>query len=160
VDRVEFSIVTKRVEWLKAAGTDNAKRVLLKYLADGKVPARMPRSKCRVCKMPLTWGSRTYHFDHKDNNSANTSQRNCFVVCRNDHGKATKIRWVREYEPFFGSVVGYRPQKLKVGYKKPTKKTARAPVKKAIKKPAGKTAKKPARKTARKPVKKTARKRR
>jgi hypothetical protein len=125
MDRIEFSIVTKRVEWLKAAGTDNAKKVLLKYLADGKVPARMPRSRCRVCKIPLTWGSRTYHFDHKDNNSANTSQKNCFLVCRNCHGKATKIRVVREYDPWFGSVIGYRTQKLKVGYKKTAKKLAK-----------------------------------
>ena len=125
MDRIEFSIVTKRVEWLKAAGTDNAKRVLLKYLADGKVPAKIPRSKCRVCKTPLTWGSGTYNFDHKDNNSANTSQKNCFLVCRNCHGKATKIRVVREREPWFGSVIGYRTQKLKVGYKKTARKPAR-----------------------------------
>jgi hypothetical protein len=138
MDRIEFSIVTKRVEWLKAAGTDNAKRVLLKYLADGKVPGKMPRSKCRVCKIPLIWGSGTYHFDHKDNNSANTSQKNCFLVCRNCHGRATKTRVVRQREPWFGSVVGYRTQKLKVGYKK------------AAKKPASKTVRKPARKTTRK----------
>jgi hypothetical protein len=125
MDRIEFSIVTKRIEWLKAAGTDNAKRVLLKYAGDGKVPAKMPRSKCRVCKIPLTWGSGTYNFDHKDNNSANTSQKNCFLVCRNCHGKATKIRVVREREPWFGSVIGYRTQKLKVGYKKTTKKPAK-----------------------------------
>jgi hypothetical protein len=125
MDRREFSIVTKRIEWLKAAGTDNSKKVLLKYAGDGKVPARMPRSRCRVCKTPLTWGSGTYNFDHKDNNSANTSQKNCFLVCRNDHGKATRIRVVGEYEPWFGSVVGYRTQKLKVGYKKTAKKPAR-----------------------------------
>ena len=125
MDRIAFSIVTKRVEWLKGAGTDNAKKVLLKYLADDKVPARMPRSRCRVCKTTLSWGSGTYNFDHKDNNSANASQRNCFLVCRNDHGKATKIRVVREREPWFGSVIGYRTQKLKVGYKKTTKKPAR-----------------------------------
>jgi len=146
MDRIEFSIKTKRTEWLKAAGTDNARKALLKYLADGKVPAKMPLSKCRVCKIPLTWGSGTYHFDHKDNNSANISQKNCFLVCRNDHGKATKIRVAREREPWFGSVVGYRIQRLKVGYKKTAKKSTR----KTGKKPAGKTAKKPARKTARK----------
>jgi len=147
MDRIEFSIVTKRVEWLKAAGTDTAKKVLLKYAGDGKVPVRMPRSRCRVCKTPLTWGSGTYNFDHKDNNSANTSQKNCFLVCRNDHGKATKIRVVREYEPWFGSVVGYRTQKLKVGYKKTAKKPAR---KTTTRKPTSRTAKKPTRKTARK----------
>jgi len=144
--RIEFSIVTKRVEWLKAAGTANANRVLLKYLADGKVPAKMPRSKCRVCKIPLTWGSGTYNFDHKDNNSANTSQKNCFLVCRNDHGKATRTRVVREYDPWFGSVIGYRTQKLKIGYKKAAKKPAR---KTTIRKPTSRTAKKPVRKTAR-----------
>jgi len=136
MDRIEFSVVTKRAEWLKAAGTDNAKRVLLKYAGDGKVPARMPRSKCRVCKIPLTWGSGTYNFDHKDNNSANISQKNCFLVCRNCHGKATKIRVVREREPWFGSVVGYRIQKLKVGYKK----TAKKPTRITLKKPARKAA--------------------
>jgi len=146
MDRIEFSIVTRRVEWLKAAGTDNAKRVLLRYLADGKVPAKMPRSKCRVCRIPLTWGSGTYNFDHKDNNSANISQKNCFLVCRNCHGKATKIRVVREREPWFGSVVGYRIQKLKVGYKK----TAKKPARKTAKKPPSKTARKPARKSTRK----------
>jgi hypothetical protein len=125
MDRIEFSIVTKRVEWLKAAGTDTAKRVLQQYAADRKVPARMPRSRCRVCKTTLTWGSGTYNFDHKDNNSANISQKNCFLVCRNCHGKATKIRVVREREPWFGSVIGYRTQKLKVGYKKAAKKPAR-----------------------------------
>ena len=144
MDRVEFRIVTKRVEWLKAAGTDNAKRVLLKYLADGKVPARMPRSRCRVCKAPLTWGSGTYNFDHKDNNSANTSQKNCFLVCRNCHGHATKTKMIRERHPWTGEVIGYRPIKLKVGYKRT----------------AGKLAGKPANKTARKPVRKTARRRR
>jgi len=140
MDRREFSVVTKRIEWLKAAGTDNAKKVLLKYAGDGKVPARMPRSRCRVCKTALSWGSGTYNFDHKDNNSANTSQKNCFLVCRNCHGRATKTRIVREREPWFGSVVGYRTQKLKVGYKKPIKKPARKPVKKTVKKPARKTA--------------------
>jgi hypothetical protein len=47
--RREFSIVTKRIEWLGAAGTGSAKRVLEKYIKDGKLPPRMPRSKCRVC---------------------------------------------------------------------------------------------------------------
>lgn len=140
MDRTEFSIVTKRVEWLKAAGTDTAKKVLQKCVETQKPPAKMCRSRCRVCKKPLTWGSRTYHFDHKDNNSANASQKNCFLVCRNCHGKATKTRVVREYDPWFGSVIGYRTQKLKVGYKKPTKKLATKPAKKTAKKPAGKTA--------------------
>jgi hypothetical protein len=159
MDRIEFSIVTKRIEWLSAGG-ESGKRTLLKYIRDEKVPAKMPRSKCRVCKIPLAWGSGTYNFDHKDNNSANISQKNCFLVCRNCHGKATKIRVVREREPWFGSVVGYRVQRLKVGYKKTAKKPARKPAKKTVKKPARKTAKNPARKTARKSVRKTARRER
>jgi len=123
--RRAFRIVTKRVEWLKAAGTDNAKRVLLKYLADDKVPVKMPRSKCRVCKGTLTWGDGTYSFDHFDNNSANNSQRNCRLVCRNCHGGATKTKVIRQYNPYTGELDGYRTIKLKAGYKKTTKKPAR-----------------------------------
>jgi len=122
--RRPFSIVTKRIEWLKAAG-DSGKKVLLQYLADGKVPTRMPRSKCRVCKRPLTWGSGTYDFDHKDNNSANNSQRNCYLVCKNCHGRATKTKIIRTRDPITGWVNGYRTIKLKVGYKKATKKSTK-----------------------------------
>ena len=154
MNRVEFSIVTKRIEWLKAAGTDNAKTALLKCLADNKVPARMPRSRCRVCKTALVWGGGTYNFDHRDNNSANATQRNCFLVCRNCHGKATKTRVVREYEPFLGSVVGYKTQKLKVGYKKATRKPAKRTT---VRKPTSRTAGKPAAKTVRKPAGKATR---
>lgn len=152
--RKEFSIVRRRIEWLGAAGTASAKRVLQKYVEDGKVPSRMPRSKCRVCGKPLTWGDGTYNFDHYDNNSANNSQRNCYLVCRNCHGGATKIRLVRELDPWFGTVIGYITQKLKVGYKKnprkPASKPAKKPTKKTVKKLANRTAKKPAKKTARK----------
>jgi len=154
--RKEFSIVTKRIEWLGAAGTASAKRVLEKYVEDGKVPSRMPRSKCRVCGKPLTWGDGTYNFDHYDNNSANNSQRNCYLVCRNCHGKATRIRLVRELDPWFGTVIGYITQKLKVGYKKNPRKTASKPARK----PAKKTPRKRITKTAKKPAKKIARKRR
>lgn len=125
--RKSFGIKTKRIEWLKAAG-DSGKAVLLQYLADGKVPARMPRSKCRVCKISLTWGAGTYNFDHKDNNSANNSQSNCYLVCRNDHGKATKTKVIKE-RLITGEVIGHKTIKLKVGYKKaakkPVKKTTR-----------------------------------
>ena len=169
--RRDFSIVTKRIEWLGAARTDNAKRVLQKYGEDGKVPSRMPRSRCRVCKRTLTWGDGTYNFDHYDNNSANNSQRNCYLVCRNCHGAATKTRLVRELDPWFGTVIGYITQKLKVGYKKKPKKaagkttkrtatkTTRKSASKTNKKPTSRTAKKPATKTSKKPAKKTTRKR-
>jgi len=160
--RREFSILTKRIEWLGAADTESAKRVLHKYVDDGKVPSKMPRSKCRVCGKPLTWGDGTYNFDHYDNNSANNGQRNCYLVCRNCHGGATKIRLVRELDPWFGMVIGYITQKLKVGYKKtprkPTSKTANKTATKTPRKPATKTAKKSAIKTSKKSATKTTKK--
>lgn len=123
--RRAFSIVTKRIEWLSAAGTDSAKKVLQKYRADRKVPARMPRSKCRVCGRPLTWGDGTYDFDHFDNRSYNNSQRNCYLVCKSDHGKATKTKVIRQYNPYTGALDGYTTIKLKAGYKKTARKPAR-----------------------------------
>lgn len=77
-------------------------------------------SNCRVCKTPLTWGDRTYNFDHKDNNPANNSQTNCYLVCRNCHGKHTVIK-KRRVTGMLGQTVGYQTVKKKVGYKKPKK---------------------------------------
>ena len=121
--RKPFSIKTKRIEWLKAAG-ESGKKPLLQYLTEGKVPARMPRSKCRKCKRPLTWGSGTYNFDHRDNNTANNSQKNCYLVCRNCHGEATKTKVVKE-RLITGEVIGHKTIKLKVGYKKAARKPAK-----------------------------------
>ena len=123
MERRPFGIITKRIEWFSAGG-ENGKKALVKYIKDGKVPTRMPRSQCRVCKGTLTWGSGTYSFDHKDNNSANNSQKNCYLVCRNCHGKATKTKVIREFDEL-GYFIGYRTIKLKVGYKKPAKKPAK-----------------------------------
>ena len=124
--RKPFGIKTKRIEWLKAAG-ESGKKPLLQYLADGKIP-KLPTSKCRRCRRPLTWGDRTYDFDHKDNNSANNSQGNCYLVCKVCHGKHTKTKVIKERD-IFGDVVGHRTIKLKLGYKKvankPVKKTTR-----------------------------------
>jgi hypothetical protein len=170
--RREFTIKTKRVDWLTAAGTHQAKTLLQNYLAYGKVPPKMPRSRCRVCGEPLTWGDGTYNFDHYDNNSANCSQRNCFLVCRNDHGKATRTKLITRYNPFTGEPDYLETIKLKAGYKKtprkltskapkkPASKTTRKPAKKTAKKPPKKTTRRPARKTARKPATKTARRKR
>ena len=152
--RREFSIVTKRIEWLGAAETASAKQALEKYVKDGKVPSKMPRSKCRVCGQYLTWGDGTYNFDHYDNNSANNSQRNCYLVCRNCHGKATKIRLVRELDPWFGTVIRHVTQKLKVGYKKNPRKTSDKIAKKTASKSTRKLATKPAKKTENKTTKK------
>ena len=64
-----------------------------------------------------------------DNNSSNNSQRNCYLFCRNCHGKATKIDKVA-VRGIFGEVEGYKTIKRKVSYKKPkttiTKKKATA----------------------------------
>ena len=125
--RRNFTIKTKRIEWLKAAGKSGEK-ALLDYLTTGKI-GKLGPSKCRSrkCKTILRWGDRTYNFDHKDNNPRNNSQKNCYLVCRNCHGKATKIE-KRAERDIFGNIVGYKAYKRKIGYKKPkssNKKVAR-----------------------------------
>ncbi len=125
--RKPFAIRTKRIEWLKAVG-EKGKKPLLQYLADGKIP-KLTTSNCRVCKRTLTWGDGTYDFDHKDNNKANNSQNNCYLVCKVCHGKHTKTKVVKE-RGFLGAVVGHKTIKLKIGYKKVAKK----PVKKMTRK--------------------------
>ena len=114
--RKNFTIRTERIEWLKAAGQAGEK-LLLQYLQTGKI-GKLPPSKCRKCPKKLVWGDGTYNFDHKDNNSSNNRQTNCFLVCRNCHGKATKIE-KRAERDIFGNVVGYKTIKRKIGYKKP-----------------------------------------
>ena len=125
--RRNFTIKTKRIEWLKAAGKSGEK-ALLDYLTTHKI-GKLGPSKCRSrkCKTILRWGDGTYNFDHKDNNPRNNSQKNCYLVCRNCHGKATKIE-KRAERDIFGNVVGYKAYKRKIGYKKPkssNKKVAR-----------------------------------
>jgi hypothetical protein len=114
--RKNFTLKTKRVEWLKAAG-EKGENKLLKYLTEGKIP-KLPLSKCRECKISLKWGDRTYNFDHKDNNPNNNSQNNCYLVCRNCHGKATKIE-KHAVRDIFGGIIEYKTIKRKVSYKKP-----------------------------------------
>ena len=111
--RKPFSTKTKKIEWMIASG----RKV---YDKSGKL-CFVKTSKCRVCKRSLTWGNRTYAFDHKDNNPANNSQTNCYLVCRNCHGKHTVIK-KRRVTGIFGETVGYKTIKKKVGYKKPKKK--------------------------------------
>jgi len=113
--RRNFTITTKRIEWMDAAGKNVAV-----YLRDKKKFVKT--SYCRECGIKLIWGDGRYNFDHKDNNPRNNSQKNCFLVCRNCHGKATKIEKRAIREPFFGTVVGHQTIKRKVGYKKPKKK--------------------------------------
>jgi hypothetical protein len=109
--RRNFPISVKKIEWLDAAKADVGR-----YLRDKKYFVKT--SYCRKCKIKLTWGDRTYEFDHKDNNNSNNSQKNCYLVCRNCHGKATKVE-KRAIKDVFGSISGYQTIKRKVSYKKP-----------------------------------------
>ena len=111
--RKPFSMKKKKIEWMLAGGRNP-------YGKDGSLRF-VKTSRCRVCKTPLTWGDRRYNFDHKDNNPANNSQKNCRLVCRNCHGKHTVIK-KRRIRGIFGQTVGYQTIKKKVGYKKPKKK--------------------------------------
>ena len=74
-----FSIKTKKIEWMRAAGRD-------------PFGTFFKTSKCRRCKRKVILGDRTYEFDHKDNNPANNRQKNCYLVCKICHGKATVIK--------------------------------------------------------------------
>ena len=116
--RKPFSIKKKKIEWAIAAGRKA-------YNSSGKLDF-VKTSNCRQCRRTLTWGDRTYDFDHKDNNPANDSQTNCYLVCKVCHGKHTKTKVIKERD-FSGQVVGHKTIKLKVGYKK---KTARKSAKK------------------------------
>jgi len=106
--RKEFKISTKKKEWNKAAGRSED---------DFKTT-----SKCRQCGRKLIWGSRTYDFDHRDNNPVNNSQSNCYLVCKNCHGKATVIKKIKIKDKITGRTIGYKTIKKKVTYKKHTKK--------------------------------------
>lgn len=110
--RKPFKISTKKMEWMSAAGKDP-----LKWRSDF-----VKTSKCRECPLKLKWGDRTYDFDHKDNNSANNNQRNCYLVCKTCHGKHTKISVRKIKDKFMGTTVGYKTIKNRVGYKKEKKK--------------------------------------
>jgi len=105
--RKPFKTSTKKIEWMRASHRDPY----------GKF---VKTSRCRSCRRPLRWGDGSYNFDHKDNNPANNSQKNCYLVCRICHGKHTKFgtRKVKS----LGMVVGHKRIKKKVGYKKPKKK--------------------------------------
>jgi hypothetical protein len=112
--RKAFTISTKKIEWMKAGGHKpelyTEKGIFYKT------------SKCRNCPRKLTWGDRTYDFDHKDNNPLNNSQKNCYLVCKVCHGKHTVIKKRKVRDPYLGHVVGHSTIKKKVGYKKPKKK--------------------------------------
>lgn len=107
--RKPFKTSTKKTEWILATGKNPSSGKFVKM------------SKCRECGMPLTWGDRKYDFDHKDNNPANNSQSNCYLVCKSCHGNATLI--TKRKRKALGQTIGYETVKRKVGYKKSRKKT-------------------------------------
>ena len=105
-ERKNFKVSDKKLEWNLSAGRDKSNF--------------KSTSKCRVCKTHLTWGNRTYEFDHKNNNNSDNRQENCYLVCRNCHGKNTVIG-KRKITNLLGQTIGYKTIKKKVGYKKPTR---------------------------------------
>jgi len=104
--RKPFPISTKKHEWMGASHRD-------------PFGDFVKTSRCRVCGRTLKWKDGTYDFDHKNNNPANNSQRNCYLICKSCHGKHTKVGKRRITS--FGMTVGYKTYKKKVGYKKPKK---------------------------------------
>ena len=110
--RKPFSIRRKKIEWMTAGGHNPHD-----YLAYGKF---VKTSRCRKCRRLLTWGDGSYDFDHRDNNPANNSQRNCWLVCKSCHGKHTKIGVRKERDEL--GFIKYKTIKKKVGYKKSRRK--------------------------------------
>ena len=110
--RRAFPLSVKKIEWALAGGRSP-------YLKNGQI-ASYGTSNCRVCKRTLKWGDGTYNFDHKDNNSHRNSQVNCYLVCRNCHGKHTVIKTRKVYD-VWGNVDHHQKIKMTVAYKKPKK---------------------------------------
>ena len=107
--RKPFSIKTKKIEWMRAAGRDPFGEFI-------------KTSKCRKCGRKLIWGGKTYDFDHKNNKAWDNSQKNCYLVCLFCHRKATVIKKRKIRDTFTGEVIGYKTIRKKVGYKKSRKK--------------------------------------
>lgn len=107
--RKPFSTSTKKREWMRAGNRDPFGKFV-------KI------SRCRVCKIPLRWGDRNYEFDHKNNDSSDNSQKNCFLVCLKHHRRATKIKKIKIRDRWTRATLGHKTIKLKVGYKKSRKK--------------------------------------
>ena len=102
---------------MKAGGHDP-----YEYIARRKF---VKTSKCRNCSRKLTWGDRTYEFDHKNNKEWDNSQKNCYLVCLFCHRKATVIEKRKVTERTTGIPMGYKTVKKKEGYKKERKRKKR-----------------------------------
>jgi len=80
------------------------------------------KGKCMSCHRPLN--ARSTEYDHKDNNPANNSPKNCYVVCSNCHREHT-VTTKRKVKGFLGETIGYKTVKKKVGYKARKRKRAK-----------------------------------
>lgn len=108
-ERKPFKTSTKKRVWMKAGGhnPDNWRTGFIKTT----------RCMNPHCKKVLKWDEHLYEFDHRDNNHANISEKNCYVVCLECHKKHTKIKkiLIRGAIPLLDT---HKTIKLKVGYKK------------------------------------------
>ena len=111
--RKEFKTSTRKRVWMKAVG-HNPDLWRTNFIKTSK--CMNPR--CTI-KKKLIWGDKTYEFDHKDNNSSNNSEKNCFLVCLFCHSKVT-VRGPNKLirDKFTGMVIQEKATKKKVGYKK------------------------------------------
>lgn len=111
--RKPFLMSTKKRVWMKARGSNpNDWRtgfIKTSYCMN-------PR-----CKKKLNWDKRwEFEVDHRDNNSSNNRESNCFIVCLSCHRKHTVIKKRAIYS--LGVKIGNETIKKKSGYKKTTKK--------------------------------------
>jgi len=95
------------------------------------------KGKCEMpdCDVDFVKESVKPHIHHIDGNPKNNKPSNLIVVCPNCHSKLHKYKTVKE-EDFWGFVtkrrklVAIKPEKLKTGRTKPTKKKLKKPKKK------------------------------
>ena len=110
--RKPFKLSTKKRVWMKAGG-HNPERWRTGFIKTAY---------CQRCGIKLIWGDRSYDFDHKNNNPANNSEKNCKLICKICHGKVTVLKKRKIRNPITGQVEGHKTIKKKTGYKKVRKK--------------------------------------
>jgi hypothetical protein len=113
-ERRNFKTSIRKRVWMRAGGHD----------PDKWRTGFIKTSRCMGlrCKKVLKWDEHHYQFDHRDNNHANISEKNCGLLCLECHKDYTKLKSVRVKHPFLPMLDGHKTIKLKVGYKKQRKK--------------------------------------
>jgi hypothetical protein len=115
--RRPFSTQTKKRVWMKA-GNHNPENWRVGFVKTSYCMS--PR-----CRKKLSWDKKyEFEFDHKNNDSSNNSEKNCFIVCNDCHKKHTQFGSRAEYNAV-GMYIGKRRFKKKVGYKKVKRKISR-----------------------------------